>query len=156
VPLEPGFPSVDGKPYDFDREPVLAFPHGPIPAQHFRDRYHSHGDAYWFSRLWRSRSTQIAEGGPPEKRALGFLPKRTEPVLMGNRTCEVFYGLLAVERRCHYRIALHLILLNLVWLVFAPLWILVWGHPSDLQNAFTPLQVALSLQQAFASWNGGT
>jgi hypothetical protein len=75
---------------------------------------------------------------------------------MEDGECETFYGLLAIERRCRYRVVLYLTLLNLVWLIFSPFWIFVWGHPSDLQNAFTPLQVALSVQQTFASWIGGT
>jgi hypothetical protein len=153
VHLEPGFPSIDEKLYDFDRDPGLAFAHGLIPAQQFHDRYYSCGDTYWFSRLWPSHHTQ---NHLPSKRALNSLPKRTQQVVMEDGECETFYRLLAIERRCRYRVVLYMILLNLVWLIFPPLWIFVWGHPSDLQNAFTPLQVALSLQQTFASWIGGT
>jgi hypothetical protein len=153
VPLEPGFPT-DETLYDFKpRQPLLAFPHGPIPVQQFNDHYYSCGDAYWFSRLRGSRNTQQYV---PSKRALDTLPKRTQPIVMEDGDCETLYGLLAIERRCRYRVVLYLILLNLVWFIFPPLWIFVWGHPSDLQNAFTPLQVALSVQQTFASWIGGT
>jgi hypothetical protein len=174
IPLEPGFPSIDeGAPSideklpstkeklcDFEQNTALAFPHGPIPALQFHDRYYSCGDAYWFQRLWywfrRLWSPKQTQTNLPSEHALKSLPKRTKPILMEDGECETFYGLLAIERRCRFRVVMYLILFNLVWLIFAPLWIFVWGHPSDLQNAFTPLQVCLSLQQTFASWIVGT
>jgi hypothetical protein len=165
VPLEPGFPT-DETLHDFKpRQPLLAFPHGPIPAQQFNDHYYSRGDTYWFSRILHPRTTKEhpcitkdsrSRSRSRDKRALNALPKRTQVIELEDGKCETFYGLFAIERRCRYRAVLYLILLNLVWLIFLPLWIFVWGHPSDLQNAFTPLQVALPLQQTFAGWIGGT
>jgi hypothetical protein len=134
IPLELSFPTHETL-YDFEpRQPRLAFPHGPIPAQQFNDRYYSRGDAYHFSRIFRLSTTQNSRSRSRirsrDKRSLNALPKRTQVIEMEDGKCEIFCGLLAVERRCHYCIALHLILLNLVWLVFAPLWILVWDiHP---------------------------
>ena len=68
---------------------------------------------------------------------------------MDSRTPERFFGLLVVEMFSYSRLITYLFALNAPSVVFMILWLSVWGHSGDLQNAAVPLFITLTLSGMF-------
>lgn len=75
---------------------------------------------------------------------LDSLPKRDRSVDAGAQfgkgdKFEIFWGLVARERRSTARVIFYTLLGTVPSLVFAFEWLFGWGHVGDLQNATVPL-----------------
>jgi len=130
--------------YDFKpRPPFLNLPCGSISSQEFYDRYYRSDCKYWKPPGSSSSATTI-----PIDREMKSMPLRTHALDWKNGQNEIFHGLLAFERVCYSRLLLYLVLLTTLLLLLALLIMILRGKGiEDLQTAFTPFQVALSLYQ---------
>ena len=147
-----GFPDAKDFSYDFEPRPHKRLPpDGPVSAAEFRDRYHHpHGAWGLLSTVWHPRALSRNKGlEAASKEALNSLPKRKEKLEMDSRTRERFFGLLAVETFSYSRLLTYLFALNAPSVVFMILWLSVWGHSGDLQNAAVPLFITLTLSGMF-------
>lgn len=145
------FPPQGDPSYVFTPRPAFEnLPHGPIAPQEFYDRYYRSDGKHWdspgSSGTSSSTTTTTTTITPnPSDSALKSIPLRTAALDWENGRYETFYGLLAVEQLCYSRLKLYFALLA-VFLMFSGLLLYcVWGRGmEDLQNALTPLQVALA------------
>jgi fatty acid desaturase len=81
--------------------------------------------------------------------AVQKLPKRKAALELQDGKRGFFWGLLIREKRSDLVISLYVLLFNIPGLVFFFLWLFVWGHDSDLQNAAVPVLTSLSLTIGF-------
>lgn len=138
------FPPQGDPYYDFRPDmPFPDFPWAPIPPQEFHDRHYLRDRKYWAH----------DSAGPSTDRAVASQPLRNKELNWENGLHETFYGLLAVEQLCYWRLRLYLALLVALGAVLGSLWAFKWGGRGleDLQNALTPLQVGLAVWQIVVS-----
>jgi hypothetical protein len=84
--------------------------------------------------------------------AVDMLPKRQSSLELRDGKRDVFWGLLIREARSDFIVSLYVLLFNLPGLVFFFLWLFLWNHDSDLQNAAVPVLTSLSLTIGFVGF----
>jgi hypothetical protein len=84
-----------------------------------------------------------------KKDALDRIPKCDRSVIEEGDQREIFWGLLAVEQISFAMVAMYHFLILAPTFVFWMLWLFVWGHRSDLQNASVPFLSTIPLLSLF-------
>lgn len=151
-----GFPDDNDQMYQFlPRKPSPPPPNGPISKEQFYDHYYLDQ----CPSLYDWRRYQLSYRGHFNKVsrvALDAVPKRLIQINMDDGVNEHFFGLYAKEERSAAHVAVYASLCNIPWIVFGFLWLFLWGHDSDLQNASVPLTLSLTLTLGFTAVVFGT
>lgn len=77
------------------------------------------------------------------------IPKKTWRVDVDNDTREIFWGINAVENISFVMVTIYHLVILFPPLIFWILWLFIWGHSGDLQNASVPFLSALGLLSLF-------
>ncbi|KAK6430410.1 hypothetical protein LTR95_013433 [Oleoguttula sp. CCFEE 5521] len=152
-PVANDFPADTDTDYDFQPSPLkpphFRPPHGPILKSEYRHRYYSScTSCHSWHVLHQQRKNAYNHA---DTSRLNVLPKRKEPVDMTDSESEVFWGIIARERRGFAWVLAYASLANTPGLLFFFLWLFQWGHASDLQNAAIPLTISMCLTLTFAT-----
>jgi hypothetical protein len=143
--IEVGFPEIVDSNYIFEPRPPRRLPPlGPITEGDFRHYYYYHTrQPFW--EFWIRPTPEDIEslGKASNDDALRSLPKWTGKLGAAGDDDE-FFGLLAKESLCPWRITAYICVPIAACLVFCALWLSVWEHPLDLQNAVAPLTTYLA------------
>jgi hypothetical protein len=151
VPIRVSFPNETDAEYDFTPRPIdLAPPDGPITKFEFNERFYScceraHRWEHYQQRRYLSTT-------PADTDAVSVLPKRTAALELEDGKREIFWGLLVKERRSDFVIFVYAMLFNIPGVVFFFMWLFLWDHASDLQNAIVPQGFSLTLTVGLATW----
>jgi hypothetical protein len=146
-----GFPPESDVEYDFQPRPIKPQPPaGPIVKKEFRDRFYTYCEDC--SHRWHHRQMQRWVPTLLDQSAIKVLPKRQFSLEVRDGKREDFWGLMVRERLSWPMVSAYIGLLNLPPVLFFFLWILHWGHDSDLSNASVPPVLSLTLTVAFVGW----
>ncbi|KAK6428321.1 hypothetical protein LTR95_015535 [Oleoguttula sp. CCFEE 5521] len=151
-PVVVGFPSETDPDYDFQPSPLKPHsrpPYGPIWKSEYRHRFYtSCTSCHSWHILHQQRKNAYNQADTSRIRVL---PKRKQEVDMTDSESEVFWGIIARERRGFAWVLAYGCLANAPGVVFFFLWLFSWGHASDLQNAAIPLTISMCLTLTFAT-----
>ncbi|OQO12890.1 hypothetical protein B0A48_02354 [Cryoendolithus antarcticus] len=151
-PVVVGFPSETDPDYDFQPSPLKPHsrpPYGPILKSEYRHRFYtSCTSCHSWHILHQQRKNAYNQADTSRIRVL---PKRKQEVDMTDSESEVFWGIIARERRGFAWVLAYGCLANAPGVVFFFLWLFSWGHASDLQNAAIPLTISMCLTLTFAT-----
>nr|OQO18672.1 hypothetical protein B0A51_14320 [Rachicladosporium sp. CCFEE 5018] len=152
-PVANDFPADTDTDYDFQPSPLkpphFRPPHGPILKSEYRHRYYSScTSCHSWHILHQQRKNAYNQA---DTSRLKVLPKRKAPVDMTDSESEVFWGIIARERRGFAWVLAYASLANTPGVLFFFLWLFQWGHASDLQNAAIPLTISMCLTLTFAT-----
>jgi hypothetical protein len=86
---------------------------------------------------------------PGRKGALDRIPKRNRWLDVGGQEREFFWGLLATEQVSALRVFWYHVLILSGPFAFWWLWLFLWGHSGDLQNASLPFSTVCVLLSMF-------
>ena len=84
------------------------------------------------------------------------MPKKKHEICLDSGHSEIFWGLLAVERRSTAYLLAYCVLCNSPGIIFFFLWLFQWKHAADLQDGAIPIQLSLSLTLGFLGLVYGT
>lgn len=84
--------------------------------------------------------------------AIEALPKLKTAIELEDGKRELFWGLLVKEKRSDLMVLIYMTIFNIPSLLFFFLWLFLWGHDSDLQNASVPALTSMSLTIGFVGW----
>jgi hypothetical protein len=82
-------------------------------------------------------------------KSLDRVPKRNRRLVEDGTDRTTFWGLLAIEALCFWKVLLYHVLFLLFPFVFWVLWLTVMKHPADLQNASVPVVSAVGFLSIF-------
>jgi hypothetical protein len=150
--------------YEFDRV-VLMDGDPPISQLEFRNMYRacSKPCCWWFrfTHNCNAPTNTYSPSSPlnrPTDHSLRLIPKKkTEWDIYENYRGEA-WGLTPFELPCFIGFMAYFVLSVIVPIIFWALWLSIWNHKADLQNASVPALVTLALwallwQSAGGSWN---
>jgi hypothetical protein len=149
--LGEGFPPEADNDYDFDPRPIAPQPpHGPISKTEFAEHFYTYCDECchrWHQEQMRRWAPSLADA-----EVIKALPKRKTALEMQDGKRAIFWGLIVREKRSDLIVLIYVVLCNIPGLLFFFLWLLYWGHDSDLQNASVPALTSLSITIGFVAW----
>ncbi|KAF2421549.1 hypothetical protein EJ08DRAFT_491691 [Tothia fuscella] len=134
---DPNHPEYRFKPVE--RDP-------PVTPREFRSRFYS---CYQGGKKHAHRWRQCRHQSLGSADALERIPKRDRMVVEESEKREDFWGLEAVECISFLMFAIYQFLFLIAPFVFWALWLTLWGHNGDLQNASVPLLTAIGLWSLF-------
>lgn len=145
----PCVPEAKDTDYTFAPNPPDPMP--PILAHEFKTRFYgchpsrtSHKHLFGLAPCSKKCKRFLAPSG-----ALDRIPKRNKWLNVVERRREIFWGLLAVHRPSSFRVILYHIVILIGPFIFSFLWLFLWGHPGDLQNAVIPFSMVAVLLSMF-------
>lgn len=130
--------------YTYSPQPMTQ---APITKHMFNDLFYSCYDRdnlrHHFIHKFLS-SCDVIETLPQD--LLDNMPKRDREVVTGAQFSRVehFWGIVAREQRSALRVVVYMLLslMPTIWFLF--MWLFVWGHEGDLQNATVPVTISIA------------
>ncbi|KAF2874401.1 hypothetical protein BDV95DRAFT_604585 [Massariosphaeria phaeospora] len=147
------YPDASQYDYDYQPRPMCEIPR--VTPHEFYTRFYSCTSWYTHFTHFFHRSKTCKCNKQKRKchnrELLEFLPKKLSMLDERSDQREMFWGLYVRQAVCFRWILFYnlVCMLPLIW--FFLMWMFVWGHDGDLQNAFMPMSIMLALLSVFWS-----
>ena len=141
APKKPDFPQKDDDDYEYKPKPMDNIP--PISSHEFEMRFYACKQPCR-NLIHRWGLLQCKRFCTYTSQALDVLPKRLDAMEEDSPDRVHFWGIFAREQPSFFRFFIYCFICMSWTFGFIVWWLLPWNHPSDLQNATTPLMVLVT------------